>query len=110
MQSLPVKLTYHAQKRLSKRFGIRGGDAALRAAEDIVRNGKVIPTQSQCVTILRHGHSYVFAKTLDFNGEPILLMITACNDDKSSEWKVFHHGKVQKARSIKKAKVHRSMM
>ncbi|MDD5051566.1 MAG: hypothetical protein PHO27_02400 [Sulfuricurvum sp.] len=109
MQSLPVRLTHHAQKRLAKRFGIRGEDAAQRAAEDIVRNGTLVPTRSECITILRRGHSFVFAKTVDYNDTPILLMITACNDDKSSEWKTFHHGKVQKAKTVKQSKRQRSL-
>jgi hypothetical protein len=109
MQSLPVRLTNHAQKRLAKRFGIRGEDAAQRAAEDIVRNGTIIPSQSECITIIRRGHSFVFVNTVDSNDIPILLMITACNDDKSSEWKTFHHGKVQKVKTIKQSYVHRSI-
>jgi hypothetical protein len=104
MQSFPVRLTNHAKKRLAKRFGIRGEDAVQHAADDIVRNGMIIPSRSECITIIRRGHSFVFAKTVDGNDIPILLMITACNDDKSSEWKAFHHGKVRKAKTVKQSK------
>ncbi|MFZ3054222.1 MAG: hypothetical protein WA099_12560 [Sulfuricurvum sp.] len=96
MQSLGVKLTHHAQKRLSKRLGIKTKEAALRFAQDVVKKGKIISGQSPSIIIVRHGHSFVFAKSMDYGGESILLMITACNDDKSSEWEWFHHGEVRK--------------
>lgn len=107
MQSLQIKLTNHAQKRLSKRLGIKTKEAALRFAQDVVKNGKIVSgIPSPCITIVRHGASFVFAKSSYCNGERILLMITACNDDKSSEWKCFHHGEVRKRRAIKKSKVY----
>lgn len=111
MQSLQVKLTNHAQKRLSKRLGIKTKEAAQRYAQDVVKNGKIIAgIQSPYITIVRHGHSFVFAKSADYNGESILLMITACNNEKSSEWEWFHHGEVRKGKAVKKSKVYRGMI
>lgn len=111
MQSLQVKLTNHAQKRLSKRLGIKTKEAALRFAQDVVKNGKIVAgIQSQYITIVRHGASFVFAKSADSSGENILLMITACNDAKSSEWEWFHHGEVRKGKAVKKSKVNRVMI
>ena len=108
MQSLQVKLTHHAQKRLSKRLGIKTKEAAQRFAQDVVRNGRIASSiQSPTITIIRHGHSFVFTKSVDYSGKSILLMITACNDEKSSEWEWFHHGKVRKASAIKKSKMNR---
>ncbi|MDD5387438.1 MAG: hypothetical protein PHQ22_09625 [Sulfuricurvum sp.] len=108
---LQVKLTHHAQKRLSKRFGIKTKKAALRFAKDVVKNGEIIAgTQSLYITIVRHGSGFIFAKSLDQYGESILLMITACNDAKSSEWKCFYHGEVRKRRAIKKSKVYRGII
>lgn len=109
MQIFPVKLTSHAQKRLSKRFGIKSKEAAQRFAEDIVKNGTAIPMRSKLITIVRRGHSFVFTQAVDANGIAILLMITACNDDKSSEWKCFHHGKMRKAKAIKQSKIQRKI-
>lgn len=110
MQSLQVKLTHHAQKRLSKRLGIKTKEATLRFAQDVVKNGRIIPTlQSPYITIVRHGSGFIFAKSVDYSGENILLMITACNDDKSSEWEWFHHGEVRKGRAVKKSKVYRRL-
>jgi hypothetical protein len=110
MHSVHVILTNHAQKRLSKRLGIKTKEAAQRFAQDVVKNGKIVSgTHSQCMTIVRHGASFVFAKSLDCNGESILLMITACNDDKSSEWNCFHHGEVRKRSAVKKSKVYGAM-
>ncbi|MFA6188319.1 MAG: hypothetical protein WC680_03470 [Sulfuricurvum sp.] len=107
---LPVRLTSHAQKRLSKRFGIKSKEAAQRFADDIVKNGTVIPMRSELITIVRRGHSFVFAKVEDFITHQLaMLMITACNDDKSSEWKCFHHGKARKLNTIKQSKVHQSV-
>jgi len=102
MESVQVKLTHHAQKRLSKRLGIKTKEAALRFAQDVVKNGKIVSGELSSIIIVRHGHSFVFAKSMDYSGESILLMITACNDDKSSEWEWFHHGEVRKAKAIKK--------
>lgn len=110
MQSLGVKLTHHAQKRLSKRLGIKTKEAALRFAQDVVKKGKIISGQSPSIIIVRHGHSFVFAKSMDYSGESILLMITACNDAKSSEWEWFHHGEVRKRIAIKKSKVYGMML
>ena len=106
MQSLPVKLTHHAQKRLSKRLGIKTKEAASRFVQDVVKNGKIVSGESSSIIIVRHGHSFVFAKSLDCNSESILLMITACNDAKSSEWEWFHHGEVRKGKAVKKSKVY----
>lgn len=107
MQSLQIKLTNHAQKRLSKRLGIRTKEAAQRFVQDVVKNGKIVSgIPSPCITIVRHGASFVFAKSLDCSGESLLLMITACNDDKSSEWQCFHHGEVRKRSAVKKSKVY----
>jgi hypothetical protein len=106
MQLLQVKVTHHAQKRLSKRLGIKTKEAAQRYAQDVVKNGKIISGQSPSIIIMRHGHSFVFAKSVDYGGESILLMITACNDGKSSEWEWFHHGEVRKGKAVKKSKVY----
>jgi hypothetical protein len=110
MQSVHITLTNHAQKRLSNRLGIKTKEAALRFAQDVVKNGKIVSSiPSPCITIVRHGASFVFAKSIDCNGENILLMITACNDDKSSEWTCFHHGEVRKRNAVKKSKVYGMM-
>ena len=108
MESVQVKLTHHAQKRLSKRLGIKTKEAALRFAQDVVKNGKIVSGQLSSIIIVRHGHSFVFAKSMDYSGESILLMITACNDDKSSEWKCFYQGEIRKRNAIKKSKVYGS--
>jgi len=109
MQSLQVKLTHHAQKRLSKRLGIKTKKAALRFAKDVVKNGEIIEgIRSPYITIVRHGSGFIFAKSTDPSGESIFLMITACNDDKSSEWKCFYQGEIRKRRAIKKSKVYGS--
>ncbi len=111
MQSLGVKLTHHAQKRLSKRLGIKTKKATLRFAKDVVKNGKIIAgTQSPYITIVRHGSGFIFAKSTDHCGENILLMITACNDAKSSEWKCFYLGEVRKRKAVKKSKVYDGML
>jgi hypothetical protein len=110
MQSVQVKLTHHAQKRLSKRLGVKSKEAAQRFAQDVVTNGRIVPSiQSPTITIMRHGHSFVFTKSVDYSGNSILLMITACNDEKSSEWEWFHHGEVRKASAIKKSKMNRRL-
>ncbi|MDD5387310.1 MAG: hypothetical protein PHQ22_08965 [Sulfuricurvum sp.] len=110
MQSLQLKLTHHAQKRLSKRLGIKTKEAALRFAQDVVKNGRIVPSiQCPTITIMRHGHSFVFVKGVDYSGNSILLMITACNDEKSSEWEWFHHGEVRKVSAIKKSKMNRRL-
>lgn len=109
MQSLLVKLTHHSQKRLSKRLGIKTKEAALRFTQDVVKNGKIVSGQSSSIIITRHGASFVFAKVVDYSGENILLMITACNDTKSSEWEWFHHGEVRKGKAVKKSKVYRTL-
>ena len=104
---LQVKLTHHAQKRLSKRLGIKTKAAALRFVQDVVKNGKIVSGQSPSIIIVRHGHSFVFVRSVvEYSGENILLMITACNDAKSSEWEWFHHGEVRKGRAVKKSKVY----
>lgn len=105
MQSLQVKLTHHAQKRLSKRLGIKSKEAAQRFAQDVVKNGKIVSGQLPSIIIVRHRHSFIFAKSVDYRGANIMLMITACNDEKSSEWEWFQHGEVRKGRAIKKSKV-----
>ena len=111
IKPVQVKLTNHAQKRLSKRLGIKTKEAALRFAQDVVKNGKIVSGMpSPYITIVRHGASFVFAKSSDCRGESILLMITACNDDKSSEWKCFHHGEVRKRIAVKKSKVYGGML
>lgn len=108
MKTIPVKLTAHAQERISKRFGIKSKESALRFAEDIVRNGIVNPTQKGSYVIMHNGHSYIFTKVQDkFTQKEVMLMITACNDDKSSEWVTFHHGQMRKASTIKQSKIHR---
>lgn len=107
---LQVKLTHHAQKRLSKRLGIKTKEAACRFAQDVVTNGKIVSGQSSSIIIVRHGHSFVFVRSVDCSGESILLMITACNDAKSSEWEWFHHGEVRKRKAVKKSKVYKGML
>jgi len=91
-------------------LGIKTKEAALRFAQDVVTNGKIVSGQSFSIIIVRHGHSFVFVRSVvDYSGENILLMITACNDSKSSEWEWFHHGEVRKGRAVKKAKVNRRL-
>jgi len=104
-----IILTNHALKRLKKRFGIKSKPTAVRYAESIVRGGKSFELENGCVRYLYLGHSYVFTNTTNSEDEPVLLMLTACNDDKSSEWKVFLHGKMHKAKTIKQSKQQRSL-
>ena len=76
-----------------------------------MKNGKIVLGQSSSIIIVRHGHSFVFVRSVvDSSGESILLMITACNDEKSSEWEWFHHGEVRKGKAVKKSKVYQGML
>lgn len=109
MNKLHVKVTNHALKRLSKRLGIKGLSSAIRYAEEIVLCGKVMPSVSDSIIMNHHGHSFVFMMTADcFTSEKIMLMITACNDDKSSEWKCHYHGEIRKKSRVKQSKIHRN--
>jgi hypothetical protein len=96
-----IVLTHHALKRLKKRFGIKSKPTALRYAETIVRGGKFFELENGSVRYLYMGHSYIFTHTTNTVDEPVLLMLTACNDDKCSEWDVYAHGKKMK-RSVPK--------
>jgi ribosomal protein S19 len=103
-----VKLTNHAHKRIVKRFGINGRSATKRFAETVVTKGRILPSVASNIIYEHNGHTYIFVETKDTEtNNPILLMITACNDDKSSEWKMFHHGKVHKIATTKQSHIHR---
>jgi len=102
-----IVLTHHALKRLKKRFGIKSKPTAVRYAETIVRGGKSFVLENGCVRYLYLGHSYIFTHTTNSDDEPVLLMLTACNDDKSSEWDVYAQGEKIKRSVPKKSALQR---
>lgn len=105
MKNMPIVLTEHAKKRISKRFGIHSKEGVKKYAENVVKNGTIISSNSN-ITITYLGHSFIFIKTENsVSKEAILLMITACNDDKSSEWTSFHNGKICKCVAVKRSKI-----
>lgn len=91
-----IVLTNHALKRLKKRFGIKSKPTAVRYAETIVRGGKSFELENGCVRYLYLGHSYIFTNTTNTDDESVLLMLTACNDHKSSEYSVYYQGERKK--------------
>ncbi len=102
-----VILTHHAIKRLKKRFGIKSKSTAIRYAESIVNGGKSFVLENGCVRYLYLGHSYIFTQTTNRKNEAVLLMLTACNDDKSSEWSEYYQGEKIKRSSQKRSMLHR---
>lgn len=93
---MTIVLTHHALKRLKKRFGIKSKPTAERYAESIVRGGKAFELENGCIRYLYLGHSYIFTNTTNTDDEPVLLMLTACNDEKSSEWSDYYQGERKK--------------
>jgi hypothetical protein len=77
-------IDHFALKRLKKRFGIKSKSTAERYAESIVRGGKSFELENGCVCYLYIGHRYIFTHTTNSEDESVLLMLTACNDEKSS--------------------------
>lgn len=104
-----IILTHHALKRLKKRFGIKSKPTAVRYAESIVRGGKSFDLENGCVRYLYLGHSYIFTNTTNTEGEPVLLMLTACNDDKSSEYSVYYQGERKKHSTLKRSHLQRTI-
>lgn len=102
-----VVLTNHALKRLKKRFGIKSKPTAERYAESIVRGGKSFMLDNRCVRYLYLGHSYIFTHTTNSEDEPVLLMLTACNDEKSSEWSDYYQGERKKHSTLKRVNFQR---
>jgi hypothetical protein len=100
---MTIVLTNHALKRLKKRFGIKSKPTAERYAETIVRSGKSFELENGCVRYLYLGHSYIFTHTTNSEDEPVLLMLTACNDEKSSEWSDYCQGERKKHSTPKRS-------
>lgn len=108
METMNLKLTNHAFGRISKRFGLKSKDAAEKLANKIILEGKRVPMTNGLITFVHNGHSFVFSETKNQFGQTILLMITACNDDKSSEWTSYSKGRVIKKSSQKLSKLQRA--
>lgn len=104
---MKIVLTHHALKRLKKRFGIKSKPTAERYAESIVRGGKSYELENGCVRYLYLGHSYIFTHTINSDNEPVLLMLTACNDDKSSEYSTYRQGERKKLSTPKRSHLQR---
>jgi hypothetical protein len=104
-----IVLTHHALKRLKKRFGIKSKSTAVRYAESIVRGGKSFALENGSVRYLYLGHSYIFTNTINTENEPVLLMLTACNDHKSSEWSDYYHGERKKHSTPKRSHFQRTI-
>ena len=104
-----IVLTHHALKRLKKRFGIKSKSTAVRYAETIVRGGKCIALENGCVRYLYLGHSYIFTNTTNSADELVLLMLTACNDHKSSEWSDYYQGERKKHSILKRSHFQRTI-
>lgn len=104
---MEIILTQHAKKRLKKRFGIKSSTAALRLAHSIVMQGKAFELENGYVRYLYLGHSYIFTHSVNVVDKPVLLMITACNDHKSSEWSIYCHGERQKRATPKRSHLQR---
>ncbi|MGD9968882.1 MAG: hypothetical protein AB7S65_00360 [Sulfuricurvum sp.] len=102
---MKIVFTYHALKRLKKRFGIKSKPTAERYAESIVRSGKSYELENGCVRYLYLGHSYIFTSTSNHEDESVLLMLTACNDDKSTEYSTYHHGERKKLSAPKRSQL-----
>lgn len=108
MKTINIKLTNHAFERISKRFGIKSRDAAEKLGNKIISEGKRVPMTNGLTTFIHNGHSFVFSETKNHFQQTVLLMITACNDDKSSEWTSYSKGKVIKKSSQKLSKLQRA--
>lgn len=107
MRNLPVKLTDHSIMRIRKRFGL-SQCAVLRLAEDVALKGKVLYSSPKSIKIEHNSYTYIFIRTLDrLDGKEVLLLITACNDDKSSEWIHYHHGERRTYTATKQSKINR---
>lgn len=104
-----IVLTHHALKRLKKRFGIKSKPTAVRYAESIVRGGKSFELDNGCVRYLYLGHSYIFTNTTNTDDEPVSLMLTACNDHKSSEWSDYYQGERKKHSTPKRSHFQRTI-
>jgi hypothetical protein len=120
VRNLPVKLSKHALARLKKRFKLNK-EAAQRFAENVLKNGTIIcdhmskskidasnNDRAGCITIVHNGHTHIFAPSKDNkSGEDVILLVTSCNDDKSSEWTHFHHGERRQYAATKRSKINR---
>lgn len=106
---MTIILTHHALKRLKKRFGIKSKPTAERYAESIVNGGKSYELVNGCVRYLYLGHSYIFTHTINSDNKPVLLMLTACNDDKCSEYSIYRHGERKKLSTPKRSHLQRSI-
>lgn len=106
---MKIVLTHHALKRLKKCSGIKSKPTAERYAESIVNGGKSYELENGCVRYLYLGHSYIFTCTANFEDEPVLLMLTACNDDKCSEYSTYRHGERKKLSAPKRSHLQRSI-
>ena len=104
---MTIVLTHHALKRLKKRFGIKSKSTAEHYAETIVRGGKSFELENGCIRYLYLGHSYIFTHTTNSEDEPVLLMLTACNDEKSSEWSDYYQGERKKHSTPKRSRFQR---
>ncbi|MFA6396910.1 MAG: hypothetical protein WCW84_13180 [Sulfurimonas sp.] len=111
MKDQIILVSTHASRRLKERFGIKKG-SALRFAKDIATNGTIISNFSNdnCIHIEKNGNTYIFSKTIDgATGKDALILVTACNEDKSSEWVVIVRGENRKFTSTKHSKVNRRL-
>jgi len=107
MKNLPVKLTKHSYDRLKERFKL-DREAALRLAKHIVAEGKIIYNLPTGIKIELNGHANIFVIVKDhYTRQETMLMITACNDDKSSEWVCYHHGERRNYTATKRSKINR---
>jgi hypothetical protein len=100
-RGMNVKTTSHCINRLVKRFGL-GKKASQRYAEKIVKEGDIVKSESENIKIVYKGNTYIYAEVIDYEAKhPILLMITACNECKASEWNVYVKGKKRTANTTK---------
>lgn len=100
-RGMSVKTTNHCIDRLVKRFGI-GKKASQRYAEKIVKEGDIVKSESENIKIVYKGNTYFYAEVIDYEtNRPALLMITACNECKASEWNVYVKGKKRTTNTTK---------
>lgn len=108
MEKFIVLLSNHSAERLKKRFGLKRS-AALRLCCDVVNKGTIISHLSDArIRYELNGHTYIFAKIIDdVTCKDALIMVTACNEDKSSEWTHYVHGKECRFTATKRSKIQR---
>lgn len=98
-----IVLTHHAKKRIMERFGLNKS-ATQRFVEKIA-DGKILTSTKEHIIITKHGNTFIFKEDTDsMTKEPILLLISACNDEKTPEWKVHSRGKIIKKQTVKQSK------